>query len=708
MKILTDTGLVAFWNKIKQLVLGNRPYNPSEFSGKGYKVLEKNIQTIGGVKKNIITAVMLSEANTIYEVRYDFDLNGETIEMQEGCTLKFEGGSLANGTIDANNAIIDSDPIRIFMDIILSGKINTPFVYTEWFGAQGDGTTDDTKAFVSALSTFRVVKLLKKTYYISESLEIPSGCTLEGSSKGPEWNSTTNDGNTIIKTGKSGGIVLAGKFTTIKNIAFSPMYKDNAKSCITISTESEWTVQHRIEDCKIESYDIGIELLSTMGTALNVFNSIHINSCKIGVKNVNQVSGDTSYSNQFNNCSFWHCNKSLYIGNGLYEFISCGLQIQNVSAFEFVPLCSAHFTSCHIECDSALATNGSVIIASGAKNITFSSCEFIGKKNAEANIGWFYTDNSSNISLCNCDISYYDTDSIFPLVNKNNTELSDLNAGLINITNCLYRKSKKKTYILENIPLNLLHLIRIDNVIYQSISNITSYIIHRRFSKIPSIIGVVDSTTYEFIKYGLYDGNHYIDLDHSTGKLKIAYHNGSYPQAANLNEWTSLQSSGKVADGVLLIDGNKKLIISPTQDNTAIIWASSNKDGGAIKSNRIDAVNDNDGHSNTASINAAYNGETTAASICLKYSNGSIGAGDWWLPSFGEMLLISAYVKDINYALSLIKDSDQISENSIYWTSTEASESTAYALRPCDLYSEKKGWSKSLKVPVVRAITSLI
>lgn len=102
MKILTDTGLVAFWNKIKQLVLGNRPYEPTEFSGKGYKVLEKNIQTVGGVKKNILTANMLSEANTTYEIRYDFDLGGETIEIQEGCTLKFEGGSLTNGTLSGN------------------------------------------------------------------------------------------------------------------------------------------------------------------------------------------------------------------------------------------------------------------------------------------------------------------------------------------------------------------------------------------------------------------------------------------------------------------------------------------------------------------------------------------------------------------------------------------------------------------------------
>lgn len=93
---------MALWNKNKQLVLGNRPYNPSEFSGKGYKVLEKNIQAVSGVEKNILTANMLSEANTTYEIRHDFDLGGETIEIQEGCTLKFEGGSLTNGTLSGN------------------------------------------------------------------------------------------------------------------------------------------------------------------------------------------------------------------------------------------------------------------------------------------------------------------------------------------------------------------------------------------------------------------------------------------------------------------------------------------------------------------------------------------------------------------------------------------------------------------------------
>lgn len=52
--------------------------------------------------RNLLTTSALSEANTIYEIRYNFDLNGGTVEMKEGCTLKFEGGSLTNGTLSGN------------------------------------------------------------------------------------------------------------------------------------------------------------------------------------------------------------------------------------------------------------------------------------------------------------------------------------------------------------------------------------------------------------------------------------------------------------------------------------------------------------------------------------------------------------------------------------------------------------------------------
>ena len=49
--------------------------------------------------QNILTPAMINQPNTIYEIRYDFDLNGGTINVPENCTLKFEGGSLNNGFI---------------------------------------------------------------------------------------------------------------------------------------------------------------------------------------------------------------------------------------------------------------------------------------------------------------------------------------------------------------------------------------------------------------------------------------------------------------------------------------------------------------------------------------------------------------------------------------------------------------------------------
>lgn len=173
MKILTDTGLMVLWNKIKQLVLGNRPYNPSEFSGKGYKVLEKNIQTVGGVKKNILTAVMLSEANTIYEIRYDFDLNGETIEMQEGCTLKFCGGSLKNGSVNCSGTIINSKPINILDNVILQGSIIGD-VIINWFKHSSD-------CVESRNNLSCAIKIVGK-YTIDKPLVVKSGFNIYGES----------------------------------------------------------------------------------------------------------------------------------------------------------------------------------------------------------------------------------------------------------------------------------------------------------------------------------------------------------------------------------------------------------------------------------------------------------------------------------------------------------------------------------------------
>ena len=77
------------------LKLADRSYAPENFSGKGYKILRKNI--VNG--KNVLTQEMINELNTIYEIRYDFDLNNVDLNLPNNCILKFEGGTLNNGKI---------------------------------------------------------------------------------------------------------------------------------------------------------------------------------------------------------------------------------------------------------------------------------------------------------------------------------------------------------------------------------------------------------------------------------------------------------------------------------------------------------------------------------------------------------------------------------------------------------------------------------
>ena len=77
------------------LKFADRAYNLETHIGMGYKILRRNI--IDG--KNILTQEMINQPDTIYEIRYDFDLDGAQITIPENCILKFDGGSLSNGKL---------------------------------------------------------------------------------------------------------------------------------------------------------------------------------------------------------------------------------------------------------------------------------------------------------------------------------------------------------------------------------------------------------------------------------------------------------------------------------------------------------------------------------------------------------------------------------------------------------------------------------
>lgn len=150
-------------------------------------------------------------------------------------------------------------------------------------------------------------------------------------------------------------------------------------------------------------------------------------------------------------------------------------------------------------------------------------------------------------------------------------------------------------------------------------------------------------------------------------------------------KWASYQNSGEIADGVLISEGGRNLVVAPTDAN--LYWSSASvSGGGATTADRLKALDDFEGKANTASqiTHTECQGENYAPGFCSLYSrtnaNGKgLTAGKWWLPSAGELMLMYSNMRKINHCLSLIAGATQLPE-SAHWSSTERSSTYACSL----------------------------
>lgn len=124
-------------NSSGQIEEANRAYDTSTFSGLGYRILRKNIQS----NKNVLTQSMINMPNNVYKIRYDFDLNGATINLPANSVLQFVGGSIKNGTLNGNNTVIEADSNAVIFDsVVIEGTWNIEHIYDRWFAF--DSSTD--------------------------------------------------------------------------------------------------------------------------------------------------------------------------------------------------------------------------------------------------------------------------------------------------------------------------------------------------------------------------------------------------------------------------------------------------------------------------------------------------------------------------------------------------------------------------------------
>ena len=88
----------------EKLKFKDKAYSAAIFSGLGRVYLRKNL--VDG--KNILTQDMINQPSTIYYIQYDYDLGEKIISIPEGSIIKFEGGSINNGTLNITGNIISS------------------------------------------------------------------------------------------------------------------------------------------------------------------------------------------------------------------------------------------------------------------------------------------------------------------------------------------------------------------------------------------------------------------------------------------------------------------------------------------------------------------------------------------------------------------------------------------------------------------------
>lgn len=120
-----------------------------------------------------LTQAMVSNPNTIYIVKDIFYLTG-TIEIGNNSILDFRGGSLSGGCLKGNFTDIKAPTYQIFYGVELIETFTNSVFSAHWFGAKGDGVTDDSPSINYALENSGTIPIEMGSldYLIESSINI--------------------------------------------------------------------------------------------------------------------------------------------------------------------------------------------------------------------------------------------------------------------------------------------------------------------------------------------------------------------------------------------------------------------------------------------------------------------------------------------------------------------------------------------------------
>lgn len=370
--------------------------------GMGYVILRKN--------KSF--AEQLTAENIIYEIRYDFDLDGESVTVPAGCVLQFVGGSLQNGVLVFQNTCIKADAVQIFSDIDYSGKVLNP-INALWFGAIGDGSTENDEVFsrlfrcsatydysVNSGNAGNTIYLPKGTYVHKNSIYLRKGDTLLGDSQSnTSLFGKGTDYTPMIIMGKStAGEDPGGYAPVVKNIwlqastgmigiqaSVSGWIIENCWFMVTIGVDVAG-VDGLITNC---IQDMGSNFIRLRGASTHeVYNNTHsviISNCITYACGYASILALGGYGININNCAFYY-SKSAAIsieGNvGGLLVNNCDFRTSNSSSYytsntRHIDVKTGGLVDSMISnCFFTGSRDYSIVIGGSSKNVKIDGCQF--------------------------------------------------------------------------------------------------------------------------------------------------------------------------------------------------------------------------------------------------------------------------------------------------------------------------------------------
>jgi hypothetical protein len=188
------------------------------------------------LKGNLPFALQVTEPNTKYVIKHNFDLGDGSVTIPEGCLLEFDGGSISDGTLICNETILvfDQEEEDILKNVELLGDYD--------YSAGGNGvdkkdningmatiTLKKNKSFASQLTQTNTIYRIMYDFDLNDPdgenpITIPANCVLEFDG-GSLSNGTITGKNTVIKAGLVkifNGIIIVG--TWIISVAYAKWF----------------------------------------------------------------------------------------------------------------------------------------------------------------------------------------------------------------------------------------------------------------------------------------------------------------------------------------------------------------------------------------------------------------------------------------------------------------------------------------------------